>query len=408
MTGLLEVQEEAFAGLADQQYPETEEFWDTCMEGMRDARPGKRVPVLAKALHCLSHSYRFEWVDRWKFTLFAETLESVRKGDQREAILACQLLAIASITLGKDEIPLALYDECSNKLQYVASRGLHMKVRMAAASVFGVVCLIGCDDPARFEESLRWFEQRAAACKFTAASQSKVAAEAMEAEGVLRGWLLLATTFSGTALAQHYEKPAGPLWTFALKCVAHSGFGLQLVAGEAIALMMEAKWKSFTTVSVEKAGKRHPDEIAILRQLASTSGTRERSRGLSKTEKREQLGTFRAVISTVDEGESPEVMICVGSRARTLTLTGWTAVSRYETIRSFLRGAFADHLRDNPSLVGLIGVDDQGGVVGGHVMETDETALGRGREREAGKRRLQDRRRKQRSIKEHQTELEED
>eukprot|EP00914_Ancora_sagittata_P007942 GHVO01015654.1.p1 GENE.GHVO01015654.1~~GHVO01015654.1.p1 ORF type:complete len:409 (+),score=52.49 GHVO01015654.1:36-1262(+) len=357
---------------------DTDEKWDFAVDNLRDTRVGKRTPLLLSMVDCLTSTYAHDKVERWRDTIISCCLDSVQRGSQTEAVLGSQCIGIACLSQGKEEIPTDLYDECMRKLQVTASRSADMYIRMISSVLIGIIGLIGCDDDARMNETIKWFEKRSQACRLAGDSKTRSTNEAAEAQGLLLGWQLVSTGLSNSILAQHYSgSSSASQWSFALKCVRHADYNLQLVAGETIAMLMDAKWRTHSTVSIDKMERRHAEEVAIIRQLSSTSGARDLSRHLGKDDKREQISRFRQILATVEEGTPPEVGLCVGSRSRTLTLKSWVSICRYDIARIFLRGSFSLHLEANPTLIFLMCVEDQLNELGltEHIEEVNQSDL---------------------------------
>eukprot|EP00917_Polyrhabdina_sp_WS-2016_P015382 GHVP01033454.1.p1 GENE.GHVP01033454.1~~GHVP01033454.1.p1 ORF type:complete len:421 (+),score=72.87 GHVP01033454.1:168-1265(+) len=324
---------------------------------------------LAALCYLLTTSFIPELIDNYFETLVAALLGAITKGSVLEALKATHCLSVVFVSKEEHSISVDLYEDCFNKLEAVGKTHQHSSVKLGAFVCIAVMTAVGCNDDSKNEIALKYFSERAQACRLQAEAKEKVESVSIEAEGLLRSWIILMTVLPTEIMGRLNASPTSELWNFALKCLLTTSPSLKIVSGEIVGLLVEAKYKTNSVFSIEKMERTHPNEMAEILQLADSSHKRN-LKGITKEEKRILLSVFRDVAETIRTGESPVVSTCIGHRSSSLTLKSWMSINRHAFLRAILKGALASHLKGNQTARRLIGFDQLHGAE--YVEENEE------------------------------------
>lgn len=179
-------------------------------------------------------------------------------------------------------------------------------------------------------------------------------------------WALLSTTISDAYLAGEGEGRGLIILPLLLDCLNHTNLDLRCAAGEAVALIHEARLDlGIDEDEGENASERRfrrgswdgteweviMDEVKQrVAELSVESG-----KHMSKKDKKDQRKTFREFTTTIVDDESPCEVIAF--RGGQLTLESWREIIQLNFIRHCLQSGFQAQLMTNPTLHSIFNMD---------------------------------------------------
>lgn len=179
-------------------------------------------------------------------------------------------------------------------------------------------------------------------------------------------WALLSTTISDAYLAGDGEGRGLIILPLLLDCLNHSNLDLRCAAGEAVALIHEARLDlGIDEDEGENASERRfrrgswdGTEWEVLMDEVKQRVTElsvESGKHMSKKDKKDQRKTFREFTTTIVDDEPPcEVITFRGGQ---LTLESWREVIQLNFIRHCLQSGFQKQLMTNPTLHSIFSMD---------------------------------------------------
>ncbi|CEM27328.1 unnamed protein product [Vitrella brassicaformis CCMP3155] len=337
--------------------------FEELLEQLAAKRGSTRIAALDGALKLLRKEYADEVVSGCTETILSRLCGCIKKGDAKEAVLACDVLGVVLITLGSPALSAGQYEYCVGNVQrsYASQRSPQVKSRIA--TVLALMAFLGCDDDTKVHEMVEWMRARAAHIDLSK-TEKEGDSESVQCEGILDGWTLLSSLQPPRDLADITQSPASDLWDLAFRGLHGQSVDLRSTAGSSLALMLEAKWRaedSDTTLQELEAVR--SEEMALLRQLGGSNT--QRTRGLTKDELKEQRATFRQILEVAETGSCSPFKFYMGSRRKELQIATWSAICRYELLKSFLQGGMLPHMQDNPVVRALIRMEDVEGADNG-------------------------------------------
>eukprot|EP00920_Eleutheroschizon_duboscqi_P012129 GHVT01029076.1.p1 GENE.GHVT01029076.1~~GHVT01029076.1.p1 ORF type:complete len:339 (+),score=31.80 GHVT01029076.1:519-1535(+) len=193
------------------------------IDAIQEARIGKRTALLEKLADKYLHkSYLPEAVDKCKETLCSVLLSSIVKANRagaKEAVLSSRLLGAVLLTIGKDKLPVGLFEQICDKLQRTYKTHALPQIRGSAAELYALLVFVGCNDDSKQEEALLWFSNCAGAADFSTPDDSESSADLAATLGLLSGFSLLATLLPSRQLANFDDEPGTTLWEFGSRCL---------------------------------------------------------------------------------------------------------------------------------------------------------------------------------------------
>ena len=235
-------QQEVAAKNAEGEDLSPEERQDQLVEQLAEKRSSTRQAALSKFIDQLQQTYDPDFVAQRLETLQMYLLNSVRKGDAPEVVLACRALTLVSLTLGAASETLVtsatpiLRDHLKNSSKSNAGRA-------SAAEALGFIHFIGAINDKDTIEAMAMLTD---ALKAPATLSEAIATACWEA------WGLLATSLPTSRLAGAVSTEFLPTL---IRFLDDESIEVKTAAGENIALLMEAK----QTIEAEKAGESDED-----------------------------------------------------------------------------------------------------------------------------------------------------
>lgn len=275
-----------------------EERADQLVEQLAEKRASTRQAALSKFIDQLQQTYNPEFVANRLETLQMYLLNSVRKGDAPEVVLACRALTLVSITLGAASETLVqaatpiLRDHLKNSSKSNAGRA-------AVAEALGFLHFIGAINDKDTIEAMAMLTD---ALKSTGTLSEAIATACWEA------WGLLATSLPTSRLAGATMSEFLPTL---IRFLDDESIDVKTAAGENIALLMEAK----QTIDAEKGADSDDDPSKPMADDAAAEEQKEATAAAAVSDESKMsdaLGT-----------ESPPS----GKRNRKLAKSAATAVS---------------------------------------------------------------------------------
>jgi len=347
----------------------SQDVWNGLMDQLMELKPGRRLAVIKSVSACLQKDYLPDQVHNWRDTLIEGLANSVSKGTPSEAVDACECLGAALFTVGRDVLPVGLYEDVEKKLRGTSERGGTPRVRGAATEVLGLLAFMGCNDDSKLVAANEFFLQKSSVLSGKASTVNGHSSNEQsddEAEGTLVGWSLLATLWRTSAIGAINDSPSCYLWDFCEKCLFSGSPSLKAAAGSTVAMIVQSQCTMTGVTTTDGTGGGRGKVLSLIGDITRTSGEGASHRGgLSKIEKRDQSAHFRQVLYTLESGLFPEMNVCIGSRQRTLLFQTWIAFNRYEFLKKYLKGSLASHMAYNPHAAAVIGGDP------GFVVEED-------------------------------------
>ena len=352
---------------------------------------------LTRLIDLLQLSFEWDFVKSRLDTLQLYLLNSVRKGDTAEVVLACRALTLLSLTLGADSE--TLFNGATPVLRDLLRNGSKSSsARAAAGEALGFLHFVGSMSD---RDTLDAMALLADVMGGATALPEAVATACWEA------WGLLASTLPSHQLAGATLDSALPVLVRALD---DESVDVKTAAGENIALLIEARQeqeaeraeeegdeeeeKVGAGAAEQKGGetpmsdasgaspppaKKRKAPAAAASSSSSSSGSgvdmdaliaklsalaTESSRFRGKKERATQRKSFRDILGTVESGEVPEESLKIEKSRH--TFSGWSQVKQLAAVRDVLAKGLNTHFVHNETLAEMFdlliesgdGVDD--------------------------------------------------
>ncbi|XP_030856165.1 interferon-related developmental regulator 2 [Strongylocentrotus purpuratus] len=324
---------------------------DAFEEKIRDFIDGTTQKSAAGRKHCFegiraafSKKYIFDFVDSRKITI-ADCLErSIKKGKGDEQVLAAKLLNTLWIQLGAgpecEEVFAALRPVLMSK---VLDKTASPAARASCASALGLGTFIAAAEFETVCSCMNALEDifSASYLKGDGSSPTHKPGVSTLHTAALNGWMLL-LSITPTSRIKHIVETHLPKLPDLL---SSDDVNLRIVAGEAIAMLYELARED----DEEFEGDDIDELVVKIRNLATDS-----NKHRAKKDLRQQRSSFRDIIQTIENGESPQELVKFGVEC--LEIDSWVRRRQYSIIRESLGSGTNTHLQENPLLRDIFGL----------------------------------------------------
>eukprot|EP00471_Norrisiella_sphaerica_P000960 CAMPEP_0184480156 /NCGR_PEP_ID=MMETSP0113_2-20130426/1636_1 /TAXON_ID=91329 /ORGANISM="Norrisiella sphaerica, Strain BC52" /LENGTH=406 /DNA_ID=CAMNT_0026858433 /DNA_START=66 /DNA_END=1286 /DNA_ORIENTATION=+ len=325
------------------------------IEGLQEKRSATRMKALKKLCKLLQTKFAPEVLEGSLLTIQSVITNGLRSKDVKEAVLACQVLGLLSITFGLD-LPNSFSDLLKVLHTIAADHTKNAAFRGAAFRTLAMLCFVSIEDPFAAGEVMKLSE---------AQFKSK---EPGVTEGATSAWTLIASTMGSKVLANQHMLSAGQKLLIALD---GKDADTKQNAGRALAMLCEAcdEVEASMDSKLKEDIERLMDNIVDkLSDLATTS-----DKSQNKKEKARQRASFREFLQSVESGSGAVESFIISSND--ITIEGWVKVTQFGEIRRWLGIGLQTHMKENPLL--------------GDIFKFSLQYLSRGEEKEAREDKIQ-------------------
>lgn len=336
-----------------------------------EKRTAKREQLLkgwfrAFTMYATSGESSYEPILERRDDLLRHCRFGIRQGSPSEQYAACRVLEAAAVLIGNDA---SYYEALHVHLtRIVTSAHRAVPVRAAALRALGMAVFIGVDDDHVTESVMDLCESLANKTYRGDTVPSNLRAAALEV------WNVLATTIHHLYIAGKDDVSTGRgllLLPLLFECLEQTeDSSLRSSAGESVAWIHTARLELGAIQAAEEDGvtqlnttqKQYQqgswegsdwedimaDILQVIDQLSNQSG-----HYMSKKAKKEQRANFREYLATIQDNESPHLV--VQFRGGSLELESWKDIIPLNFVRRCLQGGFQIQLLTNPTLQAIFG-----------------------------------------------------
>lgn len=349
-----------------------EDIEDQLVEQLAEKRSSTRLGALQRLIDKLQLHYSEDFVAARLDTLQLYLLNSVKKGDAAEVVLACRALSLLALTLGPD----------GEKLVQAATPLLHTYLINTSKSPAGRGAVADALGFVTFVCGLSDADTLTAMAHLVEALQHGHPPEQVTTH-VWEAWGLLASSLPTSRQAGELaDKHLGALVRF----LDDESIDVRTAAGENIAMLISARQEieaeradqdeeeeeeeeksdpmsdaaaaaspaaSAASAASDGDGTDLPSLIAKLRAL-STDGNRHRAR----KERSAQRKSFRDILHSVEHGDVPSETLKIGKDRH--EFEGWSHVSQLAAVRDVLGKGLNVHFASNPLLMDIFSLVVEG------------------------------------------------
>jgi len=312
-----------------------EQFLEKVKEAI-DLATQKSAPGRTKAIDAVCHAflkrYMPDFVDNRRVTVCDVVERSLKKGKGGELSSAAKLAVLLCLQLDDAE---QVFKDLKSIMVHMAQDGsVAPTSRAAVVRSLAGLCFLGGGEMAEVVKMMNILEGIFSASFLR--GDGSVPNHSVELlalhTAALDSWALLVTLLSnGDAyrmVDSHLRNLEGMF--------SSVDVDLRISAGETSALLLEAAYNYDEEYQPEGLD----GLIGSLRQLATDS-----AKYRSKKDRKEQRSSFRDILRTVEEGESPREQVKFGRE--TLTLDSWVAKIQYDWLCKVLGTGLNLHLTEN-------------------------------------------------------------
>lgn len=324
---------------------------DAFEEKIRDFIDGTTQKSAAGRKNCLegirgglARKYLFEFVDNRKITI-ADCLERcIKKGKADEQVIAAKLSNILWIQLGAgpecEEAFATLHPVLMTKVQ---DKTASPAARASCATALGLGTFVAAAEFETVCSCMNALEDIFSASYYKGDGSSPTHKPGVSTlhTAALGGWMLLLSITPPSSIRHIVETHLPKL----PELLSSDDVNLRIVAGEAIAMLYELARED----NEDFEGDDIAELILKLKDLATDS-----NKHRAKKDRRQQRSSFRDIIHTVEEAESPQDLIKFGMES--LEIDSWVRRHQYSIIREALGSGTNIHLQENPLLRDIFGL----------------------------------------------------
>ncbi|OWF41558.1 interferon-related developmental regulator 1-like [Mizuhopecten yessoensis] len=304
-----------------------------CIEGILQKSAQGRKLCLEGLIKALSKKCISEFLHNRKMTVSDCLVKCIKKGKGDEQALAAQCLSLMCVQLGLD-----LEEEVqANKPQLLATmtdNSAAVKGRAECALTLGICHFLACSD---IDDVMKTMDALEGVFRLSYRKGDKSIPN-LNPEmcrlhaAALSAWSLLLSIAPPFLVNKLVESHIGKLPDLLLS----NDVELRITAGETIALMYE--------LAREGDEEFEGDDIDTLIDTLKTLAT-DSQKYRAKKERRQQRSSFRDILRTVEEGDSPEN--CVKFGKENFLIDSWVKQNQYDALCLALTSGIYQHLQDN-------------------------------------------------------------
>jgi len=291
-----------------------------------------RTKAIDAVCHALLKRYIPDFVDNRRATICDVVERSLKKGKGGEVISAAKLAVLLCLQLDDAE---QVYKDLKSLMVHMAQdASVAPTSRAAVVTSLGGLCFLGGGEMAEVVKMMKILEGIFSQSFLRGCGTVPVhSVDTLTLHtAALSSWALLVTLLSnGDAyrmVDSHLRNLEG--------LFSSNDVDLRISAGETSALLLEAAYN----YDEEYEPQGLNGLIASLRQLATDS-----HKYRSKKDRKEQRSSFRDILRTVEEGETPREQVKFGRE--TLTLDSWVSKIQYDWLCKVLGTGLNLHLGEN-------------------------------------------------------------
>ena len=341
-----------------------------------EKRSAKRESLLRRLFRTLTNSATGlsgqDMVMDHQDTIRTVCFHSIRVGQPTEQYAACRILEATSVILGSDQEQWV--DSINKQLRRLVGTSKVSAIRSAALRALSMAVIINSDDSHDTESLMDFCEEFAAPVYRNEIIPPSFRASAIDC------WSLLATTIDDFYLSGQDDDHIGrglviiPLLKDCLETTEASMIDLREAAGECVALIHEARLNigivehdeigetNVTTRKYQRGSWENSQVEDIIEEIKIRIDELSNQTGhyLNKHVKKEIRKTFREILATVSDNESPEETLYFNRNNISLTLKTWKEIIQLEFVRHCFQGGFQIQLLTNTTLQVMFGLSSKG------------------------------------------------
>uniref|UniRef100_A0A182Y1Z1 Interferon-related developmental regulator N-terminal domain-containing protein n=1 Tax=Anopheles stephensi TaxID=30069 RepID=A0A182Y1Z1_ANOST len=313
------------------QEDEFEEKLFQAIDDTADKRQQTRIEAYDLIREILMHNYIPEALTNRKMALLAALERSLRKGNEKERIVAAKLIPLLVIQCeaveGVQEIEKLLKPVLITTMK--DAENVACSVTVHCSNALGMLCLAGEKDPDEILAVMR-IVQEILQEDLPYSVTNKLYA------GVLNSWSLLLTLLAPKTIVEQIN---GGILLSSKDLVAmleETHLAVRTSSSKTLALMHELGHQYDPSFLHDEL----PDFMDILQKLSTTSNKYQ-----AKKNRKQQRHAFREVLHYFREGVTPEIGIKFEDE--TLHLDRWAIRHQYSCLKTVLTSGMNVHLKEN-------------------------------------------------------------
>jgi hypothetical protein len=317
------------------------------VDGLTEKRATTRLNTLQKVYDLMcEHFAKYPLRDRVE-TITHGVLQCITRGtSDKEVILGIETLTVINITLyrthhtGRQQqlAPIELDEETVHRIRDVLTlkavegktNETNQNIRHAALFALAVFGFVEDDPRELLTKNLITYEQ-----EYWKESDNSVLAQA------ITSWSLMASAVP-THLVVNVLFPR--VKSQLIKMLGKGDLGVKMACGEALAFLYESRYMLEDDDEEQEESSFDQvdnDLLETLQQLSTTT-----TKQVAKKDRSVQKSSFRDVLNTIQDGDSPEIKFVV--KKTTLTFHTWGAIIQYNAFKTILGSGLIHHISENP------------------------------------------------------------
>lgn len=320
---------------------EVEDKVKEAIDGLTEKSVKHRQDCLKTIIKAFSTCDMEDLLENCRDTIVDALEKCLKRGKGEEQSLAAVLVALLSIQLGTDESCESMFYNFKSVLTpLINDQSGSLKGRAKCCEALGVYCFVAAEGMTDILDCMKTFEGifKNSYVKGDGSLPVISPATAELHHSALSAWGLLLSVCPWSQVSEFVRShlPRMPA------LLESSDVAIRITAGETIALLYEILYNE----DEEEIASDIIDESALcnrLKMLATDS-----SKYRAKKDRRQQRSSFRDILRTVEEGQSPEDTIKFGNEV--LVIDTWTRKRQYEALRDVVGTGMNFHLKANEFL----------------------------------------------------------
>lgn len=352
------------------------------LELLQQKREMTRVKAYKKVAEIMRKSNCAEWVDSNRDELLMIIMNSIKRGKEKEAIIAASVFSLVCLALGPEEE--SLYEENAPGIENIALKSRKPAICAAALRALTFSTFINT-----MEHTHTWhcFDILYTRIASASINSKKNNGNEIILEAACDCFGLLASTiqrqyFSG----DNFQKTVSRLGAL----LQHDSSKVRIAAGQTLAMVFEIngesnlnenekqknsgapvkmKQRGFSIHSVDgknntesfdgedalKQAIQEEESLSVDEVVGMVEGlASEYDRSKGKKERKEQRSVFRNIVSSISNNENPE--LCIKIRNESITFEKWSHILQMNFLKSVLKSGFQFHFRYNPLVREIFGL----------------------------------------------------
>eukprot|EP00850_Spirogloea_muscicola_P020290 SM000212S06883 [mRNA] locus=s212:33105:43389:+ [translate_table: standard] len=339
------------------------------LDALYDKRASTRESGLRGLISALSSHVLTHYAETRLETLLQLFLTSVRRGVGPEVTLAARALGLLAVTLGAGDPADRVCAEATPLLHKIAKQALPVGDKTAALGAIALLNFVSSREQSELDESMGLMWQIGGSPE-----PDQSCGSGSQNGGAI--WLDFATL---NIIASRDHIPSSQVCSHQVQVInltaatavcsalpslssllADNDLAMRIAAGEAIALLYEAGGRDAgeeSSESTSQAGALSVEALddkqaEVLEQMRDLSV--EGNKRLSKKTRKEQHGSFRDLVSLIQDGTVTETSVRL-KNGDSLTLSTWREIIQLNALRQYLAEGFQKHLQENELLHQIFG-----------------------------------------------------